>query len=95
MLLAPAFLLAIGLAAACASGYGLVARPPWSLLPLCWVLGLIGFTAGQAIGAMVHQPFGTIGQLHVGLGVAVTVVLLAALHLIVVWYNGHQRTSGE
>ena len=95
MSLSPALLLAIVLAAACAGGYSLIARPPWALLPLCWALGLAGFIAGQVIGAVLNQPFGMIGQLYAGFGIVAAGVLLAALYLITVWYNGRQRPGDE
>jgi hypothetical protein len=83
----PALLLAMALAAASAAVYGLLVRAAWLLLPLCWVLGVLAFVAGQALGAVSGGTLLEIGQLHAGYGLLLDALALLGLHWTVVWYN--------
>jgi len=89
MPISPALLLAIVLAAASASLYELVARAPWRLFPLCWLLGVVGFVLGQVVGATWGRSFLVISQLQVGPGLLINALLLLAMHRAVIWYTGH------
>jgi hypothetical protein len=92
--ISPALLLAMVLAAASASLYGLLTRASWVLLPACWLLGVAGFVAGQALGATLDRSLVMVGQLHAGLGFAVNALLLLGLHVVRMWYNKrHVRRS--
>jgi hypothetical protein len=93
--ISPALLLAIVLAAASASLYSLLTRVSWALLPLCWLLGVAGFVAGQALGAAWDRQYLMIGQLHVGLGLAMNGLLLLGLHTLRVWYNRRHEPRGS
>lgn len=85
--MSPDLLLVLIVALVTASITGLITRRPFFYLPLYWVLGVSAMLIGQVLGRAAGVHFLEVGQVQLGVGLIITICMMAGLHLLSLWYN--------
>lgn len=85
--MSPQLLLVLMVALVTASVTGLCTRKPFYYLPIYWVLSVCGLLIGQVLGRAASLNLLVVGQVHLGAGLLVTLMIMVGLSLLSVWYN--------
>ena len=85
--MSPELLLVLMVALLTATAFGLFSRRPFYYLPLYWLVGVCALLIGQVIGRGLGLKLGVVGQVQLGAGLVVNLVMLIGVHLFSVWYN--------
>ncbi len=65
MFASPMFLLGASIATLYAAAFHLLVGRTWRQILLYWLVSLVGFLLGQALGAWLALPWPMLGQLHI------------------------------
>jgi hypothetical protein len=85
--MSPQLLLVLLVALVCATVTGLVTRRPFYFLALYWALSLCSMLVGQELGTAAHWRRFTVGDVQIGAGLAVNVLMLIGWRAAHLWYN--------
>jgi hypothetical protein len=70
---------------------GLLTRKSFLYLPVYWVVSVCALLMGQVIGRAAGLKFGIMGQVELGTGLVITIIMMVGLHLFILWYNQLNR----
>lgn len=85
--MSPQLLLVLMVALVSATMTGLVTRKPFYYLGLYWLLSLCAMLVGQELGTARGWTRFTVGDVQIGAGLAVNLVMLVGWRLAYLWYN--------
>jgi len=85
--MSPQLLLVLMVALVTASITGLCTRKPFYYLPLYWVLSVCGLLVGEVIGLALSLKLLVVGQVQLGAGLIVTLMIMVGLQMASLWYN--------
>lgn len=89
--MSPQLLLVLMVALLTASFAGLCSRRPFYYLPIYWLIGVSALLIGQVFGKAAGITRGTVGDVELGVGLAVNLVMLLSMHWLGLWYNARSR----
>ncbi len=89
--MSPQLLLVLLVALLTASLTGLITRQSFIYLPVYWLIGVCAMLIGQVFGRAAGFTFLTVGQVQLGAGLLVNLVMLLSAHYLGLWYNGRGR----
>jgi hypothetical protein len=87
----PQLLLVLMVALVTATLTGLLTRKSFLYLPLYWVVSVCALLMGQVIGRAAGITFVTLGQVELGTGLVITIIMMTGLHVFILWYNHLNR----
>jgi uncharacterized membrane protein len=85
--MSPQLLLVLMVALVTATLTGLVTRKPFYYLPLYWILSVCCLLVGQELGTIAGWSSLTVGDVQLGVGLAVNLILLVVWRIAYLWYT--------
>lgn len=89
--MSPQLLLVLMVALVAATLTGLVTRKPFYYLPLYWVLSVCCMLVGQELGTIAGWTTLTVGDVELGAGLLMNLLLLLAWRVAYLWYTHDGR----
>lgn len=89
--MSPQLVLVLIVALVTASLAGLATRRPIYYLAIYWVVGVVALLIGQVFGRFANVRWLNIGQVELGTGLIVNLVLFLGLHYFALWYTAKKR----
>lgn len=89
--MSPQLLLVLMVALLTASVAGLCTRRPFYYFPLYWLIGVSALLIGQVLGKAAGITRGTVGEVELGVGLALNLLMLVGMHWLGLWYNARSR----
>lgn len=85
--MSPQLLLVALVALMAATLTGLVTRRHFLFLPLFWAISICALLIGQEVGRIAHVGLLAIGEVEIGVGLAVNAAAIVGLRIFTLWYN--------
>ena len=89
--MSPQLLLVLMVALLTASVTGLFTRRPFYYFPLYWLIGVSAMLIGQVMGRAAGITRFTVGEVELGVGLALNLAMVVSMHYLGLWYNARGR----